>query len=100
MILLAWLFFTLGALLCGLNFYLSFLRFPIYRLRGHSAESYRWSSGIPLFGSLFVAVTLFFLSSVPWILIVGILLIALDTGGIHWFIYSQIRDTFIQRKKS
>jgi hypothetical protein len=76
----------LGGFLCCANFYLSFLRYPCHRLRGGTKEDYKWVSGIPLFGSLFVAVALLKFWSVTPILIPSVLLIVIDTGGLHWFI--------------
>ena len=82
---ISWAGFIIGGCLCVLNFYLSFLRYPVHRLRGMPKESYRWVSGIPLFGSAFVALSLLHLLSSSPILAAGIVLIAIDTGGIHWF---------------
>lgn len=87
---LAWIAFALGALLCLTNFYLSFLRYPLYRLRGLPKESYRWVSGIPLFGSLFVGLSLFGLSDLTGMVSVAVVLIVIDTGGLHWFVGTMI----------
>ncbi len=73
-----------GGLLCCLNFYLSFLRYPVHRLTGKKKEEYKWVSGIPVFGSLFVALSLLALWQTPWVLVMSIILILIDTGGIHW----------------
>jgi hypothetical protein len=81
---LAWIAFCVGAWLCATNCYLSFVRYPLHRLRGLTRESYHWVSGIPLFGTLFVALALLSLHSTPWILPAGVALILADTGGIHW----------------
>jgi hypothetical protein len=40
--------FALGAFICLLNFYLSFVRYPLHRWRGLPKESYQWVSGFPL----------------------------------------------------
>src|SRR5580658_3637120 len=45
---LALIAFVSGAILCVTNFYLSFLRYPLHRLRGLPRESYHWDSGIPV----------------------------------------------------
>jgi hypothetical protein len=82
---LAWVALVLGAVLCLTNFYLSFLRYPVHRLRGLPRASYRWESGIPLFGSLLVALSLLGLHSLSGILPAAIVLMVIDTGGIHWF---------------
>jgi len=93
---LAWIAFVLGTLVCLVNFYSSFLRYPIHRLRGLPKGSYRWESGIPLVGSLCVALSLLSLHSQPVVLPVAIILIAVDTGGLHWFIgvliYNSLRS--------
>jgi len=75
-----------GGFICVLNFYLSFLRYPLHRWRGGTREDYRWESGLPLLGSAFVAWSLFWLHKWPVLLPVGVLLILIDTGGIHWML--------------
>ena len=87
---LAWIAFALGALLCLTNFYLPFLRYPLHRLRGLPKESYRWVSGFPLVGSLLVGLALFNLHALPGMLPAAIVLIAIDTGGVHWFFGTMI----------
>jgi len=74
----------IGGLVCCLNLYLSFLRYPVHRMMGKKKEDYRWSSGIPVFGSLFVAISLFKFWQPPWLLATAIVLILIDTGGLHW----------------
>src|SRR5690242_11486886 len=96
----AWNAFVLGALLCITNFYLSFLRYPLHRMRGLPRESYRWSSGIPLVGSLLVAVSLLGLHTLRGMLAAAILLIAVDTGGIHWFVGMMIYQLFYGKRRS
>jgi len=87
---LAWVAFVLGALVCLTNFYLSFLRYPFHRLRGLPKESYRWISGIPLLGSVFVGLALLDLHPLPGMLPAAIALIVIDTGGIHWFVGTMV----------
>ncbi|HEX6885238.1 MAG TPA: hypothetical protein VF530_17825, partial [Planctomycetota bacterium] len=69
------------------NAYLSFLHYPILRARGVSRGDYRHVSGIPLVGSLVVLVALF-LGLDGNLRIAAWTLIALDTGGLHWFVLS------------
>ncbi|MCD4726956.1 MAG: hypothetical protein K8R46_04810 [Pirellulales bacterium] len=78
--------FVLGGFICCVNFYLSFLRYPIHRLRGGTRESYKWVSGVPLFGSFFVALSLLKFWSQPYPCAIAIILILIDTGGLHWFL--------------
>ena len=96
---LAWIAFVLGALLSLTNFYLSFLRYPLHRLRGLSKESYRWESGIPVFGSLFVGLSLFGLHSLPAMLPAAITIMVIDTGGIHWFIGIMIYQSLHEKRQ-
>lgn len=84
----AWMLFALFGYLCLLNFYLSFLRYPIYIWRGYPKESYRFVSGIPVFGSLIVYFLLHHLDMPPAMQYVAIALIIVDTGGIHWAVAS------------
>jgi len=82
---LAWADLLLGASVCLLNFYLSFLRYPLHRLQGRPRESFAGASGIPVLGSLFVGLSLLGLHHVPHMWPIAIALAALDTGGVHWF---------------
>ena len=49
---------ALGAFICALNFYLTFLRRHVYRLRGRESE-YRFVSGFPFIGSFLLLFCLF-----------------------------------------
>ena len=89
-----------GGLLCCLNFYLSFLRYPIHRLTGHKKEDYKWTSGIPLFGSLFVALSLLSFWRVSWVLVLSLILIVIDTGGIHWFLGVMLYQEILKKNKA
>lgn len=83
--LLLYLLYALGALFCGLNFYLSFLRVPLLARRGVPREEVRNVTGAPLLGTLFVFAGLGATHDVPGLLPLGIVLILIDTGGPHWF---------------
>jgi hypothetical protein len=82
--------FCLGSFICAMNFYLSFLRFPIFLLRGGRKSEYQWISGAPFIGSVSAAVGLTSLYETHWILISGLFLILIDTGGLHWFLGTMI----------
>jgi hypothetical protein len=82
----AWVLFVLFGLICVINFYTSFLRYPIYIWRGMPKESFKFISGIPIFGSLIVYFLLRHLDMPPAMQYVAIILIVIDTGGIHWAI--------------
>ncbi len=87
---LAWTAFVLGALLSFFNFYLSFLRYPLHRLRGFPKESFRCASGIPLFGSILLGSALLGLHAQPGMLPVVIALAVIDTGGLVWIVGAMI----------
>jgi hypothetical protein len=97
---IGWLLFGLGAFVCLVNFYLSWLRYPLHRARGRARETYRWVSGFPLVGSLLVVVAWVFwlcreeslaLDVTAWVLAL------IDTGGIHWFLVVMAADRFHRR---
>jgi hypothetical protein len=71
--------------MCLWNFYLSFLRYPLFRLNGGKRDEFRWVSGLPLVGSALVAVAALCSLSEPRLLWPAIGLILIDTGGLHWF---------------
>jgi hypothetical protein len=77
--------FALGTFLTALNFYLTFLRLPVHLARGGMHENYRRVSGFPIFGSIFLWLSIPMLSSVGlrW---TAAAVSLFDTGGIHWFL--------------
>lgn len=83
---LKWAAFVFGAYLCLLNFYISFLRYRIHLWRGLPKESYKFVSGIPLLGSLIVFLLVRCTNLPPAMQYAGVVLIVIDTGGIHWAI--------------
>jgi len=93
----AYMLFCLGGLICFVNFYLSFLRYPLYKLLN---KEYKFVSGFPVFGSMFVVISLIFLWREPWILIPGLTLIAIDTGGLHWFLGTAFYYEVLKKKKT
>jgi hypothetical protein len=88
--LISWAAFLVGSFVCLLNFYLSWLSHPLHRLQGLSPESFRSRSGFPFIGSILVALSLLRLHAEPAAVPIAIGLIAIDTGGIHWFLGAHI----------
>ncbi len=86
---LAFILVGLGTLITALNFYLSFVRYPLHRLF-HKDKSYKFASGLPLIGSILLWVGAYiFLSSGTLNYAAFALGVSLfDTGGIHWFFIS------------
>jgi hypothetical protein len=81
------LILDLGSFVCVANLYLSFIRYPLFCLT-RRRENFRWVSGLPIVGSLLVASSLVLLRLPRGAFVSAIVLAALDTGGIHWFIGS------------
>ena len=96
---ISYILFGLGSFFCVLNFYLSFLRYPIYRLSGGDKKEYKWVSGAPLLGSLFVGFSLLPHYETKWMLILGLALILIDTGGPHWFLASMVYYEVFRKKR-
>jgi hypothetical protein len=84
--------FVLGAIVCIINFYISFLRYPIHRVLGKSKESYKHFSGIPLFGVL-VLIGAWLLPQSLWLSLATTSLVLLDTGSILWFVVMAWSDS-------
>jgi len=94
---LKFILLTIGGAICGLNFYLSFLRARLLIARGAAADSIRHVSGFPWIGSALVAIAwLSGLDSVLLSVLAG-LLILIDTGGIHWFLIIMLRQAWVAR---
>ena len=92
--------FCLGGIICVMNFYLSFLRYPVFLLRGGRKSEFQWMSGAPLIGSLSVAVGLGYLYETGWILVTGPILILMDTGGLHWFLGTMLYQWISRRDET
>lgn len=75
--------FAFGGLICVINF-LIFLKWLCRDLVKTRTDSYRSVSAIPIVGSLIVALLLNILGSIWAVKVTGIVLIAIDSGGIHW----------------
>ena len=83
---------ALAAAIGSLNFYLSWIRPWIYRLRHHSLEGYRYASGVPVFGTVLVTLALLVSAGSEPIAAVALLVLTIDTGGLPWFLAQTWRD--------
>lgn len=90
--------FAFGGFLCMVNFYLSFLRYPIHRLFGGKDAEYQWVSGIPLFGILSV-LGLVMIPKSGWLSLLALLFLLIDTGGIQWFVIATWKDDSLWNPK-
>lgn len=80
-----------GGFLCLFNFYLSYIRYALYRLMGGVQEDYRFASGIPMIGTLLVTVSLIFLYGTSYFYL-GVLFLILDTGGPLWLLITVVHS--------
>jgi hypothetical protein len=86
-------FMGLSVVIGAFNWYLSFIRPRIYRLKQGSMDGYRNDSGIPIVGTIFVMVggTNGF-GSLPTALL-GLIAVILDTGGLLWIPFYTWHDS-------
>ena len=83
--------YLLGCFFCLVNIYTSWCRYPVHKYLLKKPDSdFKFVSGIPLLGSLFIVLSLYFISDNLILLCLGIFLSVLDTGGIHWYIATLI----------
>lgn len=88
---------VVGGLMASVNFYLSFLAAPVHRLR-HGEWPGRVPSGLPLIGSLLLAAVALALPTGSSAQVAALVLLALDTGGPHWFVASQAWNAVERRR--
>jgi hypothetical protein len=84
----------LGGFICCLNFYLVFIRYTVYHTRGGKKEEYQWVSSLPAIGSLLVVIPLVSFWEQPWLRILGIGLLLIDTAGPLWFVVFRVYQKF------
>lgn len=78
---LAIILFSTGAIISCLNFYLSFLRPVVHRLRRGTFDGYRFESGVPLLGSLLLVIAAVLMRDSAIWLTTALVVAFLDTGG-------------------
>ena len=78
-------------LLGGVNFYLSWIRFPLHIWRQGTREGYRFVSGIPGLGSIGSTLG----AVVAWgdwrAAVLALVAVVIDTGGFSWFLIAMVR---------
>jgi len=84
--------FAPAALIAGLNFYLSFVRPRLYRRTHRSMKGYRWVSGVPVIGDVFLAVGAVLTMGAAGSAALGLVITGLNTGGLPWFLAAVWRD--------
>lgn len=88
-----------GGAVAVINFYLSFIRYPIFRWVWFDWQ-YRHISGVPLIGSVLLvpAAVYFGVTWEPGLLAVALSLVVLDTGGIAWAVPILVREYWRTRR--
>jgi hypothetical protein len=56
-------------------------------------------SGLPIFGSLLLGAAAVAMPSGSSVQVATLVLLALDTGGPHWFVASQVREEIRRRRR-
>ena len=80
-------FLALAGVVAAINFYLSFLRYPVRRLLGQTPEEIRFVSGIPMVGTALVLLAGVFVRQWDaWMASAAIAILLVDTGGVLWII--------------
>ena len=92
---LAYCLFGVGAFVSLLNFYLSFIRPAICRLRHREC---RFVSGFPLVGSLLLVISYILFPADRVLRPVALVVALFDTGGIHWFCIMIVYNFFRGRR--
>lgn len=88
----AWV--TAGAMFVALlNFYLSFIRPALMARRLGTMEGIRHVSGFPLVGTVLVVIGGILGFGAAGTAVIGLVALALDTGGAPWFLASTWQDS-------
>jgi len=80
-------FYLAAAAIATLNFYLSFIRSTIWKRTHKSMDGFKYVSGLPLIGTICSVVACHFSYGALGSTLVGIGILALDTGGLPWFLF-------------
>lgn len=85
--------FVIGAaVMAAHNFYLSFVRPYLFRIRCGSMDGFRFVSGVPIVGSILVVLGALFGFGAVGTALIGIIVFLLDTGGSGWIVIATWRD--------
>ena len=85
--------FVIAALLIAvLNFHLSFIRPRILLRRHGSLDGIRHISGLPAVGNILVTLSMSLGFGSLGTTLIGLIAIAIDTGGLPWFLVAIWRD--------
>ena len=85
--------------MAALNFYLSFVRPYLFRVRRGSMDGYRFVSDVPIVGSILVVLGALFGFGAVGTALIGIIVFLLDTGGSGWFVIATWKDKSLWDKR-
>jgi hypothetical protein len=92
--------FVIGAaVMAALNFYLSFVRPYLFRVRRGSMDGYRFVSDVPIVGSILVVLGALFGFGAVGTALIGIIVFLSDTGGSGWFVIATWKDKSLWDKR-
>jgi hypothetical protein len=74
------------------NFYLSFIRPYVFHRKGGSFDDYKHVSGIPIVGTVVIVIGAILGFGSTLCAVLGLVAMALDTGGSVWFLIATWRD--------
>jgi hypothetical protein len=83
----------IGLVIGALNFHLSAIRGTLYRRTTGSLDGYKYVSGAPVIGTVFVVVGTLLGFASALCAALGLLAVAIDTGGSVWFVIATWKDT-------
>jgi hypothetical protein len=75
-----------------LNFHLSFVRPWLFKRRHESLEDCRFISGLPMIATLVVVLTVLADFGVRAVAVAALAILAVDTGGLPWFLITTWRQ--------
>lgn len=92
--------FVPGALVAAINFFSSFLRYPLHRLRGRTPGTFRFVSGLPAIGTILIGLAVLLAWGDVRGVVIAAVLCVLDTAGLPWFLISMIHASIRERLSS
>jgi len=90
---------TAGGAICCFNFYLVFLRYPLFRLSGGNPTEYRFKPGVPALGSLLAGLSLISFWNNPWLALAAVIFILMDIDGLHWYLLTCLYFNYRRKRR-
>jgi hypothetical protein len=90
--------FAVGGLVAWVNFYTSFIQYPLHRWRGGTRADFRGASGFPIVGLMCLLLAAFCLGDHRVLMWSALVVALFDTSGPQWVILALIY-TLVRRRK-